>query len=199
MNLWCIQRLLHKENEDQSWGNLAGQRNLCPLVIILRLLGVKKYLSVAMSLRFLQLLTKHWPTLTWWGKDLFDFHFPNTVHHWGMPGQELSAGTEGEAMSECCLLACSMWLLSLITYATSNQVTRKDTSYSELGSLMSIINQEQSTDLPESHPGGNISSVELPSSRWLSSLTSQMLSVSGWQESRQHRLDLVLRSWSRGS
>lgn len=38
------------------------------------------------------------------------------------------------------------------------------TARSGLGSLMSIINQERSTDLPERHRGGNISSAELPSS-----------------------------------
>ena len=35
---------------------------------------------------------KRWLRTTWGGKDLFDFHFPVTVHHWGKQALELSAG-----------------------------------------------------------------------------------------------------------
>jgi hypothetical protein len=54
----------------------------------------------------------------------------------------LETGTDAEAIEGCCLLACSSWLLSLLSYRTQDHQPRDGTTHSEQDLPTSIINQE---------------------------------------------------------
>ena len=60
-------------------------------------------------------------------KGLFDLHFYITIHHQRKPGQEpkqgrnLEAGSDAEAVEECCLLTCSTWLCLLSCKVADHQ------------------------------------------------------------------------------
>jgi hypothetical protein len=52
------------------------------------------------------------------------------------------AGTKVEAMEECCLLPCFLWLAQPTFYTTQDNLNRINTASSGLDSHISIINQE---------------------------------------------------------
>lgn len=57
-------------------------------------------------------------------------------------------------------------LLSLFSYVNQNHTARGCTSYCELGSMISIINQENEPQTsPKGQPGGDAVLVEVPSSQ----------------------------------
>lgn len=71
-------------------------------------------------------------------KGLMSFCFQVTGYHQGKAGLELKAGTEADAMEECCLLAflivCSVGLI------TQDHQPKGGTTHSGLGTPILIIN-----------------------------------------------------------
>lgn len=56
-------------------------------------------------------------------------------------GQELEAGSDAEAMKECCFLASPHHLLTLLSYSTQDHLLGDSTGHDELNHPASIINQ----------------------------------------------------------
>ena len=50
-----------------------------------------------------------------------------------------------EIMEECCLLACSPWLVPLVFYTTQDHLPMNGTTHSGLSPPISIINQENAS------------------------------------------------------
>ena len=74
----------------------------------------RNYISVRVSI---DPMKHHVQKENWREKTLFGLHFHSTAHHLRNLGQELKqgrtleTGAGPEAMEECCLLACSSWLV----------------------------------------------------------------------------------------
>jgi hypothetical protein len=62
--------------------------------------------------------------------------------------RKLEAGTEAAVIEEYCILACSSWLVQLVSYTTQDHLLRGSTTYRGLGPPGSRNNQENVLDLP---------------------------------------------------
>ena len=75
---------------------------------------------------------------TWGGKDVFCLHFHITVYHQRKSGQELKQGrnlepgADAAIMEGCCSLACSSWLVNLLSYRTQDHQPRDGTTHNRL-------------------------------------------------------------------
>ena len=58
----------------------------------------------------------------------------------GKSGQEPEAGADAEAIEGCCLLACSLSLLSLLSYRTQDYQPRDGSTHNGLAPSLSITN-----------------------------------------------------------
>ena len=58
---------------------------------------------------------------------LFGLDFHILVHHGRKAGQDFKAGTEAEAMEQCCLLAFALWLDQFAFLYTPDQLPRGGT------------------------------------------------------------------------
>lgn len=78
--------------------------------------------------------------------------------------RNLEADTDAEAMEKCYLLACSLGLLTLLSYSTQDHLHRDGTAHREWGPpTPPAINQENvPTCLPAAQYDGNISRLRLP-------------------------------------
>jgi hypothetical protein len=99
--------------------------------------------------------------ITLGGKGLFGLSFHIVVHqrrksgHELKQGRNLEAGADKEAMAECCILACSSWLTSLLFYRTQDHQPKDDTTHNGLGPPLSL------RKMPTVQPYGRKSSTEV--------------------------------------
>lgn len=71
----------------------------------------------------------------------------------GSQGKNPEARTEAEALKECFLLARSPSLFSLLSYISQAYLAKSGTTHSELGFLISVINQ---ANVPLTSPQANL-------------------------------------------
>jgi hypothetical protein len=86
-----------------------------------------------------------WQKSFWGEKDLFHLIVCNPAAREvgaGTQSRELEAGTDKEAIGECCLLTCSSWLAQPTFLYNSRAPQSNDTTHRGLDPPTSIINQE---------------------------------------------------------
>lgn len=88
----------------------------------------------------------------------------------GTQRKNLEVGTGAEVMEELCLLTCSTWLAQstfFIAVRATNLGAAPPTTHSELGSPISIINQEIAHACPKANLEGEFSQLVSPLLKWL--------------------------------
>lgn len=83
------------------------------------------------------------------------------LHHWGVHGRNLEAGTKAEAIEEWCLLACSHGLLKLLSHIsqTTCRVAQTEMGWAFSCLFTNLENTPQSCR--------SISSFKIPSSQYV--------------------------------
>lgn len=84
-------------------------------------------------------------------KGLFQLIFPNLQStrkgsQNRTQGNKLESGIDVEAVQECCLLACSSCLLSMLSYTTQDHQPRGGTSAYGMSHPISIFNQDNTLE-----------------------------------------------------
>jgi hypothetical protein len=106
----------------------------------------------------------HAPKVTWGGKGFTSSCSVYTViqrYQAGVQYRNQEAGTDVDAMGECCLLVLLYSLFSLCNSCRKPQL-KNDTAHNKRGSPTSISNQDNTSDLTKDQSYRGIFSVKIP-------------------------------------